>query len=376
MKVNLSRSALVVSVAGLRVNKKALDFACMALKASRKKLESSALSQLVQLHREGSTVTATVQCSAGTVTLPDCLQNWSCCSCNSAIQLRLCCHHVLALMAAFPRVPSKDFGDLLLQTAGRRFGAENCCHRGLGGMHPLSHKLEELDAAAEKRAASVQPAVSVPQASHTTLPFVSVGITNLVQLQEWKQDVAPHNIGQEQQPASRVPSLTPSKRSALSGGEDLKRKLDGVLATLCGDSLPDQERRIIYKSLLVGLQHAEDRAQNHKDGEIAPSVAFGERFEAKACHVYRPQFSPGRHRSAAEQSTMSGGRGGNARKDALMEAQLMVGEGNKFIPTATKQHQNHRKPARTMSERVHKTCQSMIESAKRTSEKMMGGASE
>ena len=92
-----------------------------------------------------------------------------------------------------------------------------------------------------------------------------------------------------------------------------------TVETLCDDNLPAQIRRLIHEPVLVRVQHAEERAQQRKKGSSAPSLECGVQFETRLGHGHVPQFSPSRHKSAAERST-----GVSGRQAALLEAQLLV----------------------------------------------------
>jgi hypothetical protein len=55
------------------------------------------------------------------------------------------------LLAAYPHIDKIVFSNHLLQVAGRKFGAASCCHRGIGGMQPLTDRLKMLEEAALKQ---------------------------------------------------------------------------------------------------------------------------------------------------------------------------------------------------------------------------------
>lgn len=423
---------------------------------------------------------ATVQSGDGTVTLSDFLRNWSCCSCQHSIQLRLCRHHVLALKAVYPNLSRQQFGDQLLQMAGRKFGAEHSCHRGLGGMQPLSRKLDDIQLAATKYATPVEQAVHVHQDIQATLAatlpgnsVMALARANLAQLQQSlpiecrpTQDQALQNMREGQifslqshaqavvpcqplsglqpppavaspqqlltcddysgksdghiqqcssiepalemmpiqqsgasvsnehrmlqasgsaqagkldqhgavmvidaalqpmlssreppqvpdsqvQASSKPATITPSKRSALSGGSDLKVELETVLEDMCHPGLPAMQRRYIFASLQQGLRRAAEKIQQHRDRSGPPDISIVEQFESRVGHEYRPYYSPGRHKSAAEGSSTV------AKAKALMVAQLTVGQGNNLQPTAIKKKHDSNKKPRTLagrSEKIH-----------------------
>jgi hypothetical protein len=137
-------------------------------------LKKKTLSDIVSLHAMGPVTNATVVGDTGTHVLTNVLNDWGCCSCRKAIQQTICYHQVLALIASYPTVGTIDFSDSLLRWAGRKFGADTYCHRGPGGMQPLSDRLKDLTVAAIQRqgipkavapAATTAPTVRVPQAS-------------------------------------------------------------------------------------------------------------------------------------------------------------------------------------------------------------------
>lgn len=138
------------------MNIKKQEQAISAWQTAQQVLSGKKLEDLVSLHTEGPFTNATVASSSSSVKLCDFLRNWSCCSCKRATQQQLCYHHVLALLARFPQVTNKTFSDTLIRWAGRKFGADTFCHRGLGGMKALTDKLQEHASAAETAKATVR----------------------------------------------------------------------------------------------------------------------------------------------------------------------------------------------------------------------------
>jgi hypothetical protein len=123
------------------------DQAFQAWSKAENVLQNKLLSSLVSLQMMGSVTIATVAGETGKHTLKNVLDDWGCCSCKKAMQQQICYHHVLALLASFPQVKTKDFSDMLMRSAGRRFGADGHCHRGLGGMTSFSNRLKEVELA-------------------------------------------------------------------------------------------------------------------------------------------------------------------------------------------------------------------------------------
>jgi hypothetical protein len=113
------------------VNAKKQDQAFQAWSKAENVLQNKLLSSMVSLQMVGPVTIATVAGEAGKHTLKNVLDDWGCCSCKIAMQQQVCYHH-LAPMASFPKVKTKDFSNMLMRSAGRRFGADGHCHRGAG----------------------------------------------------------------------------------------------------------------------------------------------------------------------------------------------------------------------------------------------------
>jgi hypothetical protein len=136
---------------GAIANKKKEEQGLWAWRTAQKVLKDRKLEDLVRLQPDGDVLNADVQASNSVVVLHDALRNWGCCSCKHATQQSLCYHHVLVLLAVYPHIDTIVFSNHLLQIAGRKFGAISCCHRGMGGMQPLTDKLKSLEEEALKQ---------------------------------------------------------------------------------------------------------------------------------------------------------------------------------------------------------------------------------
>jgi hypothetical protein len=131
------------------------DQCLRAWRKAQEVLSSNSIDEVVHLQKDGSVITARVSGSERTYVLHDVLRNWGCCTCHRATQQLLCYHHVLALLAVFPHASTHKthFSGQLLQIAGRKFGANSYCHRGIGGIQPLTDKLKGAEEALLKKIA-------------------------------------------------------------------------------------------------------------------------------------------------------------------------------------------------------------------------------
>jgi hypothetical protein len=129
------------------VNAKKQDQAFQACSNAENVLQSKFLSSMVSLQMVGLVTIAAVAGETAKRTLKNVLDDWGCCSCKKAMEQQICYHHVLAHMASFPKVKTNDFSDMLMRSAGRWFGADGHCQRGLGGLTSFSNRLKEVDLA-------------------------------------------------------------------------------------------------------------------------------------------------------------------------------------------------------------------------------------
>lgn len=234
--------------AGVTENTKAKDTAMAALNSAKTALETHSLFDLVQLEMEGVKVQARDASSTDAgrrYQLNDCVNDWSCCSCQKAGQLQLYPHHVLALMRIYANVPIKDFGDTLVQCAGRKFGEKAFCQRGVGDMLPLSLNLinarNTVTQETQLHSCPVQPHAQA-LVSRTQLDAVQASLAAQHQLppthappihrsEQHSQELA---CVENAPPASPVPAtqplkLTPSKRSWEAGGTDIQDDFNACL---------------------------------------------------------------------------------------------------------------------------------------------------
>jgi hypothetical protein len=157
----------MISTAGVSLNVKKQIQAFFVWSKAESVHQDKQLSSIVSLQMVGSVTSATVAGETGNHTLSNVLDDWGCCSCKKAMQQQICYHHVLALLASFPKIKTKDFSDALVRLAGRRFGADEHCHHGLGGMAAFTHRLKEL----QKAMTEVQ---GIPILQSRTLPVSHV----------------------------------------------------------------------------------------------------------------------------------------------------------------------------------------------------------
>jgi hypothetical protein len=347
-----------------------------AYEAAENTLAGKPTSMFVTFYNEGEGEARCARVEIGNVghTLSDVLHTWGCCSCGRSTQQHICRHHVLALMHAFPEVGRKEFSNHLLQFGGRRFGAVGFCFPGAGGMKPLSDKLQqehETHMVIMKQFKSCQH-TTPPTVSEATKPAMSTAQlipSQYIQQQPSSQvhhsvtlassqtcigALAPHalSIEQSHMPAAcsvpAVTKLTPSKRCADEGAQSLKNVLNRGIHLMIDPTCPSPERRKLHTIFSQAASAVQNMCTNHMNG-IYSGPMCSEQFQSRAHHVYNPNSSPARMKSAAESSRPKPRLG--LRPAVPLETLLELGKGDDMQPSDFQKAQDARKKPHGFSER-------------------------